>query len=68
MAQRAIPEAAVVAVLNDPTMTWHDPSEGSMALSGVDESGRPLIVWVVGDRWPATGTLRIKSTAWRDDS
>lgn len=67
MARRNIPEDAVVDVLLAPRMTWHDPKEGSMVLSGADKSRRELLVYVVGDHWPMAGRLTIKSTAWRDE-
>lgn len=67
MRQRNVPEEAVVRVLENPMMTWHDPKEGSMVLTGQDENGRELVVYVVGDHWPMAGTLKIKSTAWRDE-
>lgn len=65
MRQRSIPEEAVIAVLTSPSVTWPDAAQGSIALSGT-YNGRALKVWVVGDRWPITGTLKVKSTAWRD--
>jgi hypothetical protein len=67
MQTRNISEDAVVAVLAGPRLMWHDPKEGSMVLTGVDEDGRELVVYVVGDHWPMAGRLTIKSTAWRDD-
>ena len=67
MRKRNIPEDAIVAVIEGPIMTWHDPKEGSMVLTGKDASGRDLLVWVVGDHWPMTGRLTIKSTAWKDE-
>jgi len=67
MASRKVSEADVVAVVTQPQSTWHDPKEGSMVLTGRTASGRTLIVWVVGDRWPQSGTIRVKSTAWRDE-
>ena len=67
MDSRKVPETAVVAVLEAPTLTWHDPKEGSMVLTGKDGYGRDLLVWVVGDHWPMAGIVQIKSTSWKDE-
>jgi hypothetical protein len=66
MGLRKIEEDEVVSVLRAPDMTWHDPEEQSMVLTGI-VGGRSLLVFVVGDHWPMAGTLTVKSTAWRDE-
>jgi hypothetical protein len=65
MRKRGITEDQIKAVLNSPGLTWYDPKQESMALSGSKTESGTLIVWVAGDHWPIAGMVIIKSTAWR---
>lgn len=67
MRQRHVDEGDVARVLMNPSMTWADPEEGSMVLTGRAENGQTLLVWVVGNRWPQAGRVTVKSTAWKDE-
>lgn len=67
MKKRKVSETDIVAVLEAPIMTWHDPTEDSMVLTGRGENGRDLLVWVAGSAWPVSGTIRVKSTSWKDE-
>ncbi len=46
-------------------MTWTDPKQGSVGLSKDLGSRGTLAVWVVGQRWPLSGTIIVKTAAWR---
>lgn len=66
MRERKINEDDIERVLSNPSMSWHDPSEYSMVLTGVAADGETLLVYVYGEVWPVNGTIQIKSTTWRD--
>jgi hypothetical protein len=66
MDSRHVSEGDIVGVLSAPDMTWHDPEEYSMVVSGRTTSGAVLVVYVHGNAWPVSGTIVVKSTAWRD--
>ena len=65
MHQRNITMADVKYALDHLVSTWPTPDQ-STCLTGTTDGGRLLQVWVVGDFWPQSGIVTIKSTAWKD--
>jgi hypothetical protein len=66
MRSRGIAEQDIGAALADIVSTWPTP-EDSTCIVGRTSSGRLLKIWVVGAHWPQSGTLTIKSSAWKDE-
>jgi hypothetical protein len=66
MRQRGVTRDDIEVALDDIVSTWSTPKD-STCIHGRSSTGRLLTIWVVGDHWPQSDTLTIKSTAWKDE-